>query len=182
MEWRDSTNSYGIVTILLHWLVAITVIGLFASGLWMVELTYYSDWYRTAPALHKSVGLLLLATLLARLVWRSANPHPLPLQTASPLERTAAKLAHSLLYLLLFGVIISGYLISTADGRPIEVFGRLQVPALISHLPQQADRAGAVHLALAVSLIVLAGIHALAALKHHFVDRDRTLMRMLGRR
>jgi cytochrome b561 len=82
---------------------------------------------------------------------------------------------------LLVLVTLSGYLISTADGRPLQVFGGLAIPATLSGLEGQADIAGAVHLALASSLIGVASLHALAALKHHFWDRDGTLLRMFGR-
>lgn len=75
----------------------------------------------------------------------------------------------------------AGYLISTADGRAVDVLGLFGVPATIVGLPGQADIAVHLHLALAVALIMLAGIHALAALKHPFSDRVRTLVRMLGR-
>lgn len=180
MPMRNTAERYGLISVLLHWLVAATAIGLFALGLWMVELTYYDPWYTRAPAIHKGVAVLLFLTLLLRLLWRLANPRPLPLPSHSPLERRAAQAAHALLYLLLFAVMASGYLISTADGRPIDVFGLFQVPATLSGLPNQADLAGEVHLVLAVTLMVLAGVHALAALKHHFIDRDRTLVRMLG--
>ena len=91
------------------------------------------------------------------------------------------KLGHGLLYLGLFGVMISGYLISTADGRGIGVFGWFEVPALISGLPEQEDVAGLIHKYLAWGLVIFAVIHALAALKHHFIDRDATLVRMFGR-
>jgi cytochrome b561 len=93
----------------------------------------------------------------------------------------AAHLVHVLLYLVLFGVMISGYLISTADGRPVNVFGWLQVPALVSGIGGQEDFAGKVHLFLAYSTMALVALHLLGALKHHFIDRDRTLMRMFGR-
>ncbi|TCT19400.1 cytochrome b561-like protein [Thiobaca trueperi] len=76
----------------------------------------------------------------------------------------------------------SGYLISTADGRSLDVFGLFSVPAILTGLPDQADLAGEVHLVLAIALVTLAAVHALAALKHHFIDRDATLLRMLGRR
>jgi cytochrome b561 len=84
------------------------------------------------------------------------------------------------LYALLFAVMISGYLISTADGRSIDVFGLFSVPATVTGLPGQADVAGDVHFVLAVTLVTVAAAHALAALKHHLLDRDRTLLRMLG--
>jgi cytochrome b561 len=78
--------------------------------------------------------------------------------------------------------MIAGYLISTAEGVGIPVFGLFEVPALVSGLPDQADTAGVIHLYLAWVLVIFSGLHALAALKHHFIDRDVTLKRMLGRK
>jgi len=177
MQWRNSVDGYGVVAIALHWLVALVVVVLFGLGLWMVELTYYDDWYRTAPDLHKATGILLFIAVAARLVWRWLNPSPRPL--GRPWERRLAHGVHLLLYVLMFATMIAGYLISTADGRAIEVFGLFAVPATLRDLPNQEDIAGEVHLWLAWSLIVIAALHALAALKHRFVDRDATLERML---
>ena len=179
MAMKNSTGGYGLVAIVLHWLVALVVIAMFALGLWMVELTYYDVWYKRAPDLHKSIGILLFLVMLARLLWRSVNVIPSDEPDLTRLERQLAHATHKLLYLLLFAVMLSGYLISTADGRPIEVFGLVSVPALLSDIPNQEDLAGRVHLILAITLISLAGIHALAALKHHFIDRNRTLKKML---
>jgi len=178
---RNTQDSYGLIAIALHWLVALAVFALFGLGLWMTGLDYYDPWYHRAPEIHKGLGVLLFLVLIARLAWRLANPRPRPEPTLSTLERRASSLAHALLYGLLFAVMAAGYLISTADERPIDVFGLFAVPAMLTGLPEQADRAGDVHLALAIALVVLAGVHALGALKHHFIDRDRTLLRMLGR-
>ena len=87
--------------------------------------------------------------------------------------------AHGLLYVLLILVMISGYLISTAEGRPIEVFDWFAVPATLSGIEHQEDIAGEIHELLAFALIGLSLFHAGAAFKHHFHDRDATLRRML---
>ncbi|MGD8497254.1 MAG: cytochrome b [Chromatiales bacterium] len=178
--WRNSAGSYGWVAVVLHWLVALVVIGLFVLGLWMVELSYYDQWYRTAPDIHKGIGVLLFLVMTGRLFWRLINPRPAPEPGMHRLERLLASSAHALLYVLLFAVMLAGYLISTADGRAIDVFGLFSVPATLTAIENQEDIAGEIHLVLAIVLVSLAAVHALAALKHHFIDRDRTLKRMLG--
>ncbi|MFW0757050.1 cytochrome b [Pseudomonas sp. H11T01] len=182
MQLRNSSSRYGWVSIMLHWGVALAVFGLFALGLWMVGLDYYSTWRKEAPDLHKSIGLTLFAVMLLRMLWRFISPPPPALASYGRLTRLGATLGHGFLYFSLFAVMIAGYLISTADGVGIPVFGLFEIPALISGLTDQADVAGAVHLYLAWVLVVFSGLHALAALKHHFIDRDATLSRMLGRK
>lgn len=181
MHWRNDSARWGLVSVGLHWLTALVVFGLFALGLWMTGLSYYDSWYHKAPSLHKGIGVLLFIATLARLVWLRVAGRPAPLASHTPQEQSAAQVAHVGLYLLLFGVMVSGYFISTADGRPVEVFGWFAVPAALSGFEGQEDLAGAVHLVLAITLIALAVIHTAAALKHHFFNRDRTLLRMLGR-
>ncbi|MDX9665718.1 cytochrome b [Pseudomonas sp. P5_152] len=182
MQLRNSSSRYGWVSIFMHWGVALVVVGLFALGLWMVGLDYYSTWRKDAPDLHKSIGLVLFAVMLLRVLWRLISPPPPTLASYDRLTRIGAKLGHGFLYLSLFAVMIAGYLISTADGVGIPVFGLFEVPALISGLPDQADLAGVIHFYLAWALVIVSGLHALAALKHHFIDRDVTLARMLGRK
>jgi cytochrome b561 len=176
--WRNTPDSYGRVSITLHWLIAGVVLGLFALGLWMVGLNYYHAWYHRAPQLHKGIGVLLLGVMLLRLAWRYGNPQPrLP---GTPLQQRLAAVMHRVLYGVLFAVMISGYLVSTADGRPVDVFGLVHLPATLSGIERQEDIAGVFHKALAIFMIGLTALHALAALKHHLVDHDRTLLRMLS--
>jgi cytochrome b561 len=178
MMWRNTQDSYGLISIILHWLVAIAVTGLFVLGLWMVGLGYYHPWYQRAPDIHKGAGVLLFGVMLAHFAWRYSNPRPAAIGSAT--QRKAAAWVHRMLYALMYVLILSGYLISTADGRGIHVFGLFSLPASISGLQNQADIAGRVHELLAFALIALTILHAMAALKHHFVDRDQTLKRMLS--
>jgi len=182
MSARNSDTDYGWVAIALHWLMAPAIIGLFFLGWWMRSLTYYDAWYREGPALHKSIGLLLLAILLVRLLWKLANTGPAAEPGTPRWQAHAARWIHGALYLLLLAIMVAGYLISTADGHPIEVFNWFSVPATIQGIAHQEDIAGQVHKLLAWTLMALVTLHGLAALKHHFIDRDATLRRMLGRR
>lgn len=150
MQLRNSSARYGWVSIVLHWGVALVVFGLFALGLWMVGLDYYSAWRKDAPDLHKSIGITLFAIMLVRIVWRLLSPPPPPLASYSRLTRIGAAFGHAFLYLGLFAVMIAGYLISTADGVGIPVFGLFEIPDVVSGLPDQADTAGVVHLYLSL--------------------------------
>jgi cytochrome b561 len=174
---KPTVRYYG-TSILLHWLMALIVFGLFGVGFWMVDLTYYSAWYKTAPHYHKSVGIVLALLLLVRLLVLFKKRKPAPLASHSKAVQRASQLTHMMLYLLLFCIVVTGYLISTADSRGIEVFNWFVVPGFGEFFDQQADIAGLLHQWLAYGLIALVVLHALGALKHHFIDKDATLKRM----
>ena len=173
---HDTTDGYGLPTRLIHWLMAVAIVAMFVLGLWMVTLTYYSPYYRLAPDIHRSVGMLLLFLLVARFAWRLANDKPDDSEL-SPFERRAAQVVHWGFYPLLFALMASGYLISTADGRPIEVFNWFSVPALVRDKGME-ETAGEVHEILAYLTMAIVALHAAASLKHHFLDRSRILARM----
>ena len=174
---KNTDKRYGMVAIALHWLVAVWIIALFVLGVYMVDLGYYDDFYRTAPIWHKSAGILLALVMIARFAWRGINPQPRI--AGSKRIKQAAHIVHNLLYVWVGAVLVSGYLISTADGRAIEVFGWFEVPATVTGLANQADIAGWLHWYLALGLMVMAGAHALAAFKHQWLDKDGTLSKML---
>ncbi|MFZ5467758.1 MAG: cytochrome b [Pseudomonadota bacterium] len=178
---RSTRQRFGSVAILFHWGIALGVVALYALGLYMDELEYQDPWFNSAMELHKGLGMLLFAAILARWLWRLVDVQPVPLETCSAFEQWSARVMKAVLYLLLVLVPLSGYLISSAEGQPIDVFGWFQVPALISGLPEQEDVAGEVHEFLSNLLIALAAVHALAAIKHHVFDHDDTLRRMTFR-
>lgn len=176
MQIRDTLHGYGIVTRLFHWLMALGIFFLFGLGYWMVGLDYYSPYYISAPNLHRSLGLLLLAALLVRWVWRLASVHPDDSELSS-FERRSAKIVHEGFYPLMLALMVSGYFISTSDGRPVDMFGLFQVPSLIVE-KNLADTAGRIHEILAYITVGVALVHAAAALKHHFIDKSSILARM----
>lgn len=177
MAIKNTASGYGWAAIALHWLMALGIFFLFGLGLYMVELTYYDPWYRDSLDLHKSIGLVLLLVWFARLVWRWINTSPAPVGT--PIEQKAAHWVHVILYLIMIALFVTGYLISTADGRAISVFGLLDVPALGYAIENQEDIAGLIHWGLAWTLMGLVGLHAAAAIKHQLIDKDNTLARMI---
>ncbi len=177
MRLQNNRSGYGLVAIGLHWVMALLILGLFVLGNWMVELDYAHPWYQKAPDLHRSTGIVVALLLAIRFAWRLVNPRPVIL--GARWERFAAVWVHRILYLLMTGTVVSGYLITTADGQGIAVFGWFEIPAYLYGYPHQADVAGEIHESLATFLITLAGFHTLAALKHHFIDRDETLIRIL---
>tara|TARA_R110000744_G_scaffold84302_6_gene164997 strand:+ start:834 stop:1391 length:558 start_codon:yes stop_codon:yes gene_type:complete len=175
--FKNNIQGYGWLSIVFHWTSAVIIIGMFSVGWWMVDLDYYSPWYTDAPHYHKSVGLLLIALTLVRLLWKLSQPSPQA--QGKKWEKKSAKITHVFLYLLIFSLFVSGYLISTADDRGIDVFNWFSLGSLGRFFADQEDFSGMVHEYVAYVLIALASFHGLAALKHHFIDNDNTLVRML---
>jgi cytochrome b561 len=123
--------------------------------------------------------MLLLFLMVFRVVWRGVNKTPAPLPDHGRWEVLSAHAVHLLLYALLFVAIISGYLITSADGSAIDVFGWFSVPSVTGQIKGLEDTAGVVHYWSTWALVALSAAHAAAAVKHHVVDRDNTLRRML---
>lgn len=178
MQLKNQQSSYGWVSIAFHWVIAISVLSLFALGLWMVELDYYSTWYHDAPNIHKSVGVLVVLTMLFRFLWNAFNPKPKSLE-GSLLLRAIAATVHLLFYVLVLLIGVSGYLISTGESQPIAVFNWFEIPVWFEPFQNQTDIAGEIHELLAFTLMGFVALHATAALKHQFLDKDNTLKRML---
>ncbi len=159
--------------------MAALIIPMFFLGRFMTGLAYTHPWYHWAPYIHKGLGLVVLALLVIRTIWILIVKRPPPL-TMEAWERILASVVQKSFYFLLYGITISGFLIPTARGRGVEFFGLFTVPAIISGLRHQEDMAGEIHFFLAYLIMFFIFLHTTGALKHHFIDRDETLTRMLG--
>lgn len=182
---ENSGNRYGLVSQLLHWITVILVIAAWTSGILGDELPKGSA--RAANLfMHISAGLLILFALVARLAWRAADPPPPPEPNEfgrwlGRLADPAARLAQVALYALLIAVPVCGIVLVFARGEALPLLGLGEIPS-----PWPRDRAFAhtvneVHELAAHALVIVALLHAAAALVHHFVFHDNTLIRMLPR-
>lgn len=178
---RETPERYGAVAIGLHWLVAALVITGFAIGLLMVDMRL-SPRKLQLVSWHKWIGVTVFFLAWIRLAWRLYRPAPALLPMPAWQER-AAQLGHVGLYVLLVAIPLSGWLFSSAAGVSTVWLGLLPLPDLVGPDKVLADRLVQVHQWLNWSLAALVAIHVAAALKHHLIDRDATLLRMLpGRR
>ena len=169
---------YSVLTRILHWLMALNILGLIALGWWMVDLTYYDPWYNRSLELHKAIGLVGLAVAVLFVAWALVRRGP-PLPDMPAWQRIGAHAAHGLLFLLMLVLPVTGYLISTSAGDGVSIFGLFEVPALVQGGESLRDIAIDLHYYIAYGALALVGLHAAAALKHQFVDKDGLLRRML---
>lgn len=176
---RNTDSRYGRVAILLHWAIALIVFTQFGVGLYMVDLDYYHPLYHTLPHYHKSTGIVLAALVVFRLLWAAREITPAPGTGVGIWEQRVSYVVKNAMTAVLVAIVVFGYLLSTAEGDPVEVFNWFEIPALMQGKGQE-DISLFWHYWLAWTIISLAVLHTLGALKHHFIDRDETLRRMLG--
>ncbi len=177
MSLKDTGRSYGWASQLLHWGVALSMIGMFILGYWMRTLDYYSPYYQTAPHIHESIGMLLFIFVPLFLYWRYRNSNPSD-DHLKPYERTMASIMKKTLYLIMFALLFTGYLLATLGNTAVEIFNWVSIPAVLD-VDDEKLLVGNIHEYLSYLLMGLAVIHAGAALKHHILDKDDTLKRIL---
>jgi cytochrome b561 len=178
MRLRNSAKTYGSVAIGLHWIVAALVPAAWISGHLGDMLPRPS--HETGLFMHVSLGLAMLGFALARLAWRLADPPPVPEATKFGAWTVhAGEIVHLLIYGVMLAIPVLGIMTQFARGYALPLFGLFDIAS-----PWLGDRAFAhdmkeVHEALANSLMILIGVHAAAALLHHYWLQDRTLRRMV---
>ncbi|MFT7235400.1 MAG: cytochrome b561 [Methylophagaceae bacterium] len=171
----------GLATIFLHWIIAAAVIILFVSGIWMVSLDYYDPWYYQGPWWHKGIGILLSAFVLVQGVWQCIRKPVIALLDVKGWQARLSSLMHFALLLLIYVLVFSGYFIVTGQGQGLIFFDYFAVPSLLDLDDIVMRWMGDFHCYGAYLLMILVGLHFIAALKHHFVDQDAVLKRMLGK-
>jgi len=178
MNIRNTTRSWGSVSKTLHWVIVLLIINQWiiaerAEGLPRGPALIETLWW------HKSLGITVLFLAVIRLAWRWMNPVPSLEAETRPWERVAAKISHVLLYALIFAVPLTGWMMSSARSFPVSWFGLFQMPDLVSPSPSLYELLRDLHGLLFAALVLVALVHAAGALKHHFIDRNDVLRRML---
>lgn len=171
-------SRYTTTAIALHWLVALLILAAFPLGIYAHDLAL-SPLKLRLLSYHKWLGVTIFLLTLARLAWRAGHPPPPLLASIPAWQQRAASGLHHLLYLLLLAIPLSGWLMSSAKGFPLVYLGLVQLPDLVGKDADLAKQLWQVHQTLNGALLALVGLHVAAALKHHFIDRDATLRRML---
>lgn len=180
MPKSTPSDRYSRPAIALHWLLALLIVANFALGVYMHELPFSMTRLKLFNW-HKWAGVTILALSAARLLWRLTHRPPADVPMPAWQAR-AAQAAHWALYALFFAVPLSGWAYSSAAGFPIVLFGVLPLPDFVAADRAFSETIKPLHGALAWALAATVLLHVAAALKHHFVDRDGLLLRMLPAR
>ncbi len=160
-----------------HWVIAALILVAFPLGVYMHELPL-SPTKLKLYSYHKWIGITVLLLFVPRILWRITHRPPAPLPMPAWQHRIAEG-THHLLYLLMFLVPLSGWLMSSAKGFQVVYFGVLPLPDLVGKSEDLGDLRKGVHEARNFGLLALVGLHVAGALKHVIIDRDGTLRRML---
>lgn len=165
---------------MLHWLIALLILAMAAIGLTMVNLPNTPSKIAIF-AIHKSIGISILALVALRLGWRLYSGAPAPLANTPKLQQRIAGAMHVALYVLLLAMPISGWLLNSAAGFPLQWFDLVNLPAISEPSDALKELATRAHQLMFLALAGLVLLHAAAAIHHHLFLRDATLVRMLPR-
>lgn len=177
MSLRSNDRQWGSVSKFFHWIIALAIIGNGVFGL-LMDLASSPmqkiDWL----ALHKSIGLTVLALVLLRILWRWGDGRPRE-EPAPRLQQLAARTLHGVLYVLILAIPLSGWWFNSVTGKPLQWFKLFNLPALAAKSDALRHVAHGVHEYLFWFLVLMLVAHVGAALKHHVFDNDNVLRRML---
>jgi cytochrome b561 len=177
MQIANSNRTWGAVQQGLHWFIVIAVVSQLTIGLIFANLPEKDPRAGTLFGVHATLGLVILLVMLARLLWRQANPVPALPDTLKPYEKRIALANHWAFYALIIGLPIGGYLMVNAHGFAVPFFG-IELPKLLHKNEPWGEAFFYLHAGGAFVLMALILLHVAAALRHEFLLRDNTLRRM----
>ncbi|WP_417783608.1 cytochrome b [Terasakiella pusilla] len=178
MSLRNTKTAFGRVAKFFHWSMVFGFIALYVIGFTMTDLPIGPEMFERI-ALHKSIGIGVLALAVVRLIWRFSNPNPALPDTMAPSERWGAHFSHIALYIAMMVMPLSGWAMSSAANYPVSVFGWFTLPNILAPSKAAVDSLKEFHGLLAWGILGLLALHVLAALKHHYINKDNVLTRML---
>ncbi|MFS8974906.1 cytochrome b [Cupriavidus necator] len=170
---------YGATAIALHWVVALAIFAAFGLGLYMTGIPGLTPTKLKLYSWHKWLGVTIFAVAVLRVLWRATHPAPAVAPGTPAWQAKAATGAHHLLYLLILVVPVTGYLYSSAAGVPVVYLGLWKMPVLLEKNDELKEVLKFAHVWLNYLMAAVVFVHAAAAVKHQFIDRDGTLGRML---
>jgi len=175
---RNTPHEYGLVSKLLHWLIAVLVMALIPIGWYMSGLSNESVLYWRMLDLHVMLGLCVLTLFVIKAGWRLVSPNPPLAASLSPWESRIARIVHGFFLIALAVIPVTGFLYLTSNGEPTSLFNIVEIPE-IGEWPKAVRRlVFNVHMVFAYTVAALVVLHVGAALKHHFIDLDNTLRRI----
>jgi cytochrome b561 len=178
MPLRNTRAEYGLISKLLHWSIALPMIALIPLGWYMTGLSDEDVWYWRLLELHESLGLLVFALILVKLVWLRASPNPTLAPGLAAWERLAARCVHGFFIAAAVFIPVTGFLYVASDGEPIDLYRLIEIPAIGEYSKGVRDVLFDLHEYAAYTCAALIVVHILAALKHHFLDAKGSLRRI----
>ncbi|MDO8315194.1 MAG: cytochrome b [Rugosibacter sp.] len=178
---RSNSKAYTGTAIAFHWLIALLILAVFPLGVYMHELPL-SPTKLQLYSYHKWLGITVLMLAILRILWRATHRPPALPASLPRWQQITTHAVHYSLYLLLLLIPLSGWLMSSAKGFQTVWFGVFPLPDLIAKDKALGDLFQEIHEVLNFTLLGLVSLHILAALKHHFINRDGIFMRMLSTR
>jgi len=176
---RNTTEKYGKVAIVIHWIMALMIIALVFIGFSLGDIEKPLKF--TIIGLHKATGTLVLILGLFRWYWMISNDSPAPAKGMSKADIGISHATKWILMLALIGMPMSGIIMSMFAGHAINMYGLFEITPMLEKNIPNAKFFGSLHEIGAYVISIIIGLHVLAALKHHFINKDNVLSRMLGR-
>jgi cytochrome b561 len=174
---KNTSDSYGLVAKVFHWLISLIIICLLTVGFTMTSMDPSDEKWQLYSG-HKATGVIVLSLVILRFLWRLINTEVLLPASLPSWQKAAARATHYMLYFFMFMMPISGVMMCRFGGNDIDVFGMFTIHALEKN-PDTAKLFWQFHTWAAIGFVALIALHILAGLYHHFIRKDRVLIRMI---